>query len=145
MYDTDVNDIIGLILAKDLIFVDAEVSDLLLVTWLLQCFEAICIVFVNVTTSFFFFYQQDETPVRNFIELFGRKPAVVCSLLFLTFTLCHLMSLNYLLYFLQVWHDDKLGETLSMFRHSRGHMAIVRDVEQQGEVDCGVVVCCLWI
>jgi metal transporter CNNM len=75
VYDTDVNDIIGLILAKDLIFVDAE----------------------------------DETPVRNFIELFGRKPSVV-------------------------WHDDKLGDTLSMFRHTRGHMAIVRDVVSEGNV-----------
>ena len=34
---------------------------------------------------------KDETPIRNFVNLFGRKPAVI-------------------------WHDDKLGETLSTFR-----------------------------
>ncbi len=75
VYDRDRNDVIGLILAKDLIFVDPE----------------------------------DETPIRNFISLFGRKPMVV-------------------------WHDQKLGETLSMFRNERAHMAIVRDVENECEV-----------
>jgi CBS domain containing-hemolysin-like protein len=54
-------------------------------------------------------FQQDETPVRNFVELFGRKPAVV-------------------------WHDDKLGETLSMFRQQRAHMALVRDVKGEDVV-----------
>jgi hypothetical protein len=43
------------------------------------------------------------------MELFGRKPGVV-------------------------WHDSKLGETLSMFKREKAHMAIVRDVEDQGEV-----------
>ena len=43
------------------------------------------------------------------MDLFGRKPAVV-------------------------WHDSKLGETLSMFRQEKSHMAIVRDVECEGEV-----------
>jgi CBS domain containing-hemolysin-like protein len=47
--------------------------------------------------------------VRNFMELFGRKPAVV-------------------------WHDSKLGETLSMFRQEKSHMAVVRDVECEGVV-----------
>jgi hypothetical protein len=62
--------------------------------------------------------------VRNFMELFGRKPAVV-------------------------WHDSKLGETLSMFRQEKSHMAVVRDVETDGEV-CGFErklvcqVCGLW-
>ena len=53
---------------------------------------------------------QDATPVRSFLHLFGRKPAVV-------------------------WHDSKLGETLSMFKSEKSHMAIVRDVECEGEVD----------
>jgi CBS domain containing-hemolysin-like protein len=43
------------------------------------------------------------------MELFGRKPAVV-------------------------WHDSKLGETLSMFRQEKSHMAVVRDVECEGVV-----------
>jgi CBS domain containing-hemolysin-like protein len=33
-----------------------------------------------------------------------------------------------------VWHDQKLGETLSMFRNERAHLAIVRDVENEGDV-----------
>ncbi|RYH13696.1 hypothetical protein EON65_35005 [archaeon] len=34
-----------------------------------------------------------------------------------------------------VWHDQKLGETLQMFRQERAHMAIVRDVCSEGEGD----------
>ncbi len=56
--------------------------------------------------------------MRNFIQLFGRKPAVV-------------------------WHDDKLGETLSMFRQQRSHMAIVRDVVSEGLVSTCYSLCCL--
>ena len=47
--------------------------------------------------------------MRNFVDLFGRKPAVV-------------------------WHDSKLGETLNMFRKEKSHMAIVRDVDAEGTV-----------
>jgi CBS domain containing-hemolysin-like protein len=43
------------------------------------------------------------------MDLFGRKPGVV-------------------------WHDSKLGETLSMFRQEKSHMAVVRDVECEGVV-----------
>jgi metal transporter CNNM len=75
VYDKDENDIISLILAKDLIFVDPE----------------------------------DEIPISNFLDLFGRKPIFV-------------------------WHDDKLGETLSTFRNERAHLALVRDVENEGDV-----------
>lgn len=103
MYDTDRNDIIGLILAKDLIFVDAEVrresSRYYAVLNPLLCYG--CAL-------------QDETPVRNFINLFGRKPAVA-------------------------WHDDKLGETLTLFRQQRAHMAIVRDVVNDEEVGLATV------
>lgn len=76
VFDKDRNDVAGLILAKDLLFIDPD----------------------------------DETPVRNFVNLFGRKPMVV-------------------------WHDQKLGETLTMFRNERAHLAIVRDVETQGSGD----------
>lgn len=43
------------------------------------------------------------------MQLFGRKPTVI-------------------------WHDQKLGETLALFRKERTHLAIVRDVESEGEV-----------
>ncbi len=69
VYDKDKSDIIGLILVKDLIFIDPE----------------------------------DETPIKRFVDLFGRTPCVV-------------------------WHDEKLGETLKLFKSSRSHMGIVRDV-----------------
>ncbi len=47
--------------------------------------------------------------MHGFLSLFGRKPGVV-------------------------WHDNKLGETLGMFKQEKSHMAIVRDVESVGEV-----------
>ena len=75
VYDQDKNDVVGLILAKDLIFVDPE----------------------------------DCTPVQGFLSLFGRKPGVV-------------------------WHDSKLGETLTMFKQEKSHMAVVRDVESAIDV-----------
>ena len=70
VYEKNKNDIIGLLLVKDLIFVDPE----------------------------------DETPIRNFIQIFGRS-----------FLLC--------------WPDQKLGDTLRMFKKGGSHMAIVRDVK----------------
>eukprot|EP00604_Paraphysomonas_vestita_P004004 CAMPEP_0174824384 /NCGR_PEP_ID=MMETSP1107-20130205/33806_1 /TAXON_ID=36770 /ORGANISM="Paraphysomonas vestita, Strain GFlagA" /LENGTH=208 /DNA_ID=CAMNT_0016051475 /DNA_START=461 /DNA_END=1088 /DNA_ORIENTATION=+ len=76
VWDKDPNEIIGLILTKDLIFVDPG----------------------------------DATPVRIFVSLFGRAPIVV-------------------------WHDQKLGEVLSVFKQSKGHLAIVRDVNNQSEKD----------
>jgi hypothetical protein len=39
-------------------------------------------------------HNQDETTISNFVRLFGRQPMVV-------------------------WHDQKLGETLSLFRKGR--------------------------
>jgi CRP-like cAMP-binding protein len=76
VYDKDRNDIVSLILAKDLIFVDPE----------------------------------DDIPISNFVDMFGRRPIFV-------------------------WHDDKLGVTLSTFRNERAHLALVRDVENQGDGD----------
>ncbi len=101
VFDSDPDDIIGLILAKDLIFVDAEVC--------LHTPHSLILSDSVVLMTHFYCLSQDETPVRNFIELFGRKPAVV-------------------------WHDDKLGETLSKFKAERAHMAIVRDVVSEGTV-----------
>ena len=70
VYEKNKDDIIGLLLVKDLIFVDPE----------------------------------DETPIRNFIQIFGRS-----------FLLC--------------WPDQKLGDTLRLFKKGGSHMAIVRDVK----------------
>lgn len=75
-YGSDKNKIVGLILAKDLIFVDPE----------------------------------DEPPVANFVELFGRRP-------------------------LEVWSDDTLGDTLKLFQERRSHLAIVKRVNDEGEGD----------
>ena len=52
----------------------------------------------------------DDSPVRNFMTLFGRHPIIV-------------------------WSDQKLGEMLQLFLQSRAHMAIVRDVNQSGPGD----------
>ncbi len=41
-----------------------------------------------------------------------------------------------------VWHDSKLGETLSMFKAEKSHMAIVRDVECEGEVSSSIQSAC---
>ena len=65
----DKNDVIGLMLVKDLIFVDPE----------------------------------DDTPVLNFVQLFGRQPTLV-------------------------WSDDTLEVALSGFRQKQSHMALVRQV-----------------
>jgi CBS domain containing-hemolysin-like protein len=54
-------------------------------------------------------FGQDDTPIDNFVKLFGRQPSVV-------------------------WVDQKLGETLNMFRNGRSHMAIVRTVNDTGPV-----------
>jgi CBS domain containing-hemolysin-like protein len=43
-----------------------------------------------------------------------------------------------------VWHDSKLGETLNMFRQEKSHMAIVRDVECEGEVSADISVLNVW-
>jgi len=47
----------------------------------------------------------DETPVRNFVEIFGRGAHVV-------------------------WLDDKLGEVLNFLKKGHCHMALVRDVNK---------------
>ena len=76
VYEKDRHDIIGILLVKDLIFVDPD----------------------------------DETPVRNFIQIFGRN-------------------------FHLIWPDDKLGDVLKVFKKGKSHIAIVRDVNNEGEGD----------
>ena len=76
VYEKDKHDIIGILLVKDLIFVDPD----------------------------------DNTIVRNFIQIFGRN--------------FHLL-----------WPDDKLGDVLRLFKTGKSHMAIVRDVNNDGPGD----------
>ena len=63
VYETSLNNVIGLLLVKDLIFVDPE----------------------------------DHMPVRNFIQIFGRS-------------------------FLQVWPDQKLVDTLRLFKKGNRYL-----------------------
>lgn len=74
VWETSKNDIIGLILVKDLIFVDPE----------------------------------DDTPLKSFVQLFGRQPTLV-------------------------WSDDSLGVALSGFRQKQAHMALVREIVDSGD------------
>ena len=74
--DNDKNSIVGLLLVKDLIFVDPE----------------------------------DEIPLRNFFNVFGR-PVI------------------------RVWDDDKLGVVLATFQRQRSHLAIVNTVDSSGPGD----------
>lgn len=76
VYEANKDDIIGLILVKDLLFVDPE----------------------------------DATPLKNFVQLFGRQPTLV-------------------------WQDDTLGLALAGFRQKQSHMALVRDVVDNGAAD----------
>lgn len=49
---------------------------------------------------------EDEIPVKNFVQIFGRGMHVV-------------------------WADDKLGDVLKLLKGGRSHMAVVRDVNNQ--------------
>lgn len=54
---------------------------------------------------------EDEIPVKNFVQIFGRGLHVV-------------------------WPDDKLGDVLKLLKSGRSHMALVRDVNDgDGKVD----------
>ena len=54
---------------------------------------------------------EDEIPVKNFVQIFGRGLHVV-------------------------WPDDKLGDVMKLLKKGRSHMALVRDVNDgQGKTD----------
>lgn len=53
---------------------------------------------------------EDETPIRSFVQIFGRGVHVV-------------------------WPADKLGDVLRELKQGRSHMALVRDVLSDGETD----------
>ena len=71
-----IDEIVGLILVKDLIFIDPD----------------------------------DETPITNFLHVFGRNVQTV-------------------------WPDQRLHEVLQLFRQGKGHLAIVTDVQERGALD----------
>lgn len=81
IYQEDRNDVIGLLLVKDLLFVDPE----------------------------------DDIPIKNFMTLFGRP----------------LQS---------IWPDQKLKDTLLVFKKTHTHMAVVKDVDNSGPLDPFYVV-----
>ncbi|KAG5192642.1 putative magnesium and cobalt efflux protein corC [Tribonema minus] len=68
------------------------------------------IVGLVFTKDLIFIDPEDETPVKNFVQIFGRGVQVV-------------------------WPDQRLGEVLKLFKQGRGHMAIVRDVNSSGPGD----------
>ena len=51
---------------------------------------------------------EDEVPIRNFVQIFGRGVHVV-------------------------WPDDRLGDVLTELKKGRTHMALVRDVSNTGD------------
>lgn len=69
--------------------------------------EVIGMLFVK---DLIFIDPEDETPVKNFIQILGRP-------------------FNY------VFPDEKLGDVLVMFKRGQGHMAIVRDTEEREDAD----------
>ena len=74
VYEVDMNNIIGLLFTKDLIFIDPE----------------------------------DETPIRSFVQIFGRGLHIV-------------------------WPDDALGDVLRVLKGGHSHMALVNDVNNEDE------------
>ena len=66
------------------------------------------IIGILFTKDLIFVDPEDETPVRNFISIFGRG--------------AHL-----------VWPDDTLGDVLRELKQGRSHLAIVRDVNNADE------------
>lgn len=86
IYDRDPNDVIGVILTKDLLFIDPE----------------------------------DDVPIKSFTDLFCRPIQ-------------------------SVWPDQKLGDVLLLFRHSKGHMAVVRDVESSGNVCMNLYISSMYL
>lgn len=66
------------------------------------------IIGILFTKDLIFVDPEDETPIRNFISIFGRG--------------AHL-----------VWPDDSLGDVLRELKQGRSHLAIVRDVNNRDE------------
>lgn len=66
------------------------------------------VIGILFTKDLIFVDPEDETPIRNFISIFGRG--------------AHL-----------VWPDDYLGDVLKELKQGRSHLAIVRDVNNEDE------------
>ena len=81
-----------------MIFIDPDVS---------YSFPASYSSYYNVL---FLELRKDETPLRNFLSLFGRPVQ-------------------------SVWPDQKLGDVLAVFKQTRGHMALVVDVNNESTTE----------
>ena len=57
----------------------------------------------------------DESPIRNFVQIFGR-------------------NVHY------TWPDEKLGDVLRELRKGKSHLSLVRDVVSDGDKDPTYVV-----
>ncbi|CAN0228749.1 unnamed protein product [Laminaria digitata] len=62
------------------------------------------------TKDLIFIDPDDETPLKNFVQIFGRAVTVV-------------------------WPDYTLGDVLNVFKKGKSHLGLVRDVNDSGEGD----------
>ncbi|CAM9989171.1 unnamed protein product [Ectocarpus fasciculatus] len=62
------------------------------------------------TKDLIFIDPDDETPLKNFVQIFGRAVTVV-------------------------WPDFTLGDVLNVFKQGKSHLSLVRDVNDAGEGD----------
>ncbi|CAM9946697.1 unnamed protein product, partial [Discosporangium mesarthrocarpum] len=62
------------------------------------------------TKDLIFIHSEEETPLINFVHIFGRPVQYV-------------------------WPDYRLGEVLKLFKEGKSHMGVVRDVNNKGEGD----------
>eukprot|EP00752_Nemacystus_decipiens_P008951 g7992.t1 len=62
------------------------------------------------TKDLIFIDPDDETPLKNFVQIFGRAVTVV-------------------------WPDYTLGDVLNVFKQGKSHLGLVRDVNNSGEGD----------
>ncbi|CAM9396109.1 unnamed protein product [Scytosiphon promiscuus] len=62
------------------------------------------------TKDLIFIDPDDETPLKNFVQIFGRAVTVV-------------------------WPDYTLGDVLKVFKQGKSHLSLVRDVNDSGEGD----------
>ncbi|CAM9806339.1 unnamed protein product [Ascophyllum nodosum] len=62
------------------------------------------------TKDLIFIDPDDETPLRNFVQIFGRD-------------------------FTMVWPDYTLGDVLKIFKQGKSHLSLVRDVKDPGDGD----------
>jgi len=68
------------------------------------------VVGILLTKDLIFVDPEDETPVKSFVDMFGRNVQTA-------------------------WYDTKLSEILKIFKAGKAHLAIVNDVNNEGDGD----------